>query len=123
MALTGWDKEVSPYHSGEIELHRRLGREAKQEKMGRFIHRPYMPDQHREFFAQLPFLIAGSVDQGGWPWASILFGKPGFVSSADDRTLQIASQSIQGDPFSENAVEDAPVSFWGSSYQPAVAIV
>lgn len=113
MALTGWDKEVSPYHSGEIELHRRLGREAKQEKMGRFIHRPYMPDQHREFFAQLPFLIAGSVDQEGWPWASILFGKPGFVSSPDDRTLQIASKSIQGDPFTENAVEDAPVSFVG----------
>lgn len=113
MALSGWDKEVSPYHSGEIELHSRLGRAEKQEQMGRFVHRPYMPDQHREFFAQLPFLIAGSVDQDGWPWASILFGKPGFVSTPDDRTLQVAAQSVEGDPFSENASENAPVSFVG----------
>ena len=28
-----------------------------------------MPEQHREFFAQLPFVIASTVDQTGQPWA------------------------------------------------------
>ena len=27
-----------------------------------------MPEQHREFFAQLPFVIAGTVDHTGQPW-------------------------------------------------------
>ena len=31
--------------------------------------RDAMPEQHREFFAQLPFVIAGTVDQTGQPWA------------------------------------------------------
>ncbi|WP_171102044.1 pyridoxamine 5'-phosphate oxidase family protein [Ruegeria sp. HKCCD7255] len=113
MALSGWDKEVSPYHPGEIELHSRLGRQEKQEKMGRFIHRPYMPDQHREFFAQLPFFIGGSVDSKGWPWASILFGNPGFVSTPDDRTLSISGSAVQGDPYGQNAVAGSPVSYVG----------
>ena len=113
MELGGWDKEESPYHAGEQELHARLGREAQQERMGRRVFRPFMPDQHRTFFAQLPFFVAGSVDNTGAPWASILFGKPGFVSSPDDRSLAIDATAIPHDPFGANANQDAPVSFVG----------
>ena len=34
--------------------------------------RTFMPDQHRAFFEQLPFLVTASVDQDGWPWATLL---------------------------------------------------
>lgn len=94
MDLPGWDRETSPYHQGEQELQGRLGRKELQERMARKIHRPYMPDQHRTFFAQLPFLVAGSVDPHGWPWASILFSEPGFISSPDDKTLVIDATPI-----------------------------
>ena len=111
--LPGWDRETSPYHRGEQELHRRLGRKEHQERIGRKIHRPFMPEQHRAFFNQLPFFIAGSVDDKGWPWASILFGKSGFVTTPTDRTLRIAATPIQGDPFFENAKPQAPTGFLG----------
>lgn len=113
MELTGWDRETSPYHAGEQELHDRLGRKEHQERMARNIHRPYMPKQHQEFFAQLPFLVAGSVDQEGWPWASILFGKPGFIEAPNDRSFSIGGGKISGDPFWENAVAGAPLGFVG----------
>ena len=113
MALEGWDKDVSPYHAGEAELHARLGRKDRQEEMGRRIHRPFMPDQHRIFFQQLPFIVAGSVDAAGAPWASILSGCPGFVSTPDARTLSINAVPVPGDPIAEAFHAGSPVSFVG----------
>jgi len=113
MALLGWDRETSPYHSGEQELQDRLGRKERQEAMARNIHRPFMPQQHRDFFEQLPLFIAGSVDPDGWPWVSMLFGRPGFVSTPDDRSLSINAGEIDGDPFFQNAKTDAPLGFLG----------
>lgn len=113
MELTAWDKETSPYHSGEQELHARLGRKDRQDRMGRRIHRSYMPDQHRDFFAQLPFIVAGSVDADGAPWASILFGDAGFLQTPSDRELLIDAGRIAGDPFYDNIGTQAPVGFVG----------
>ena len=113
MELSGWDRETSPYHSGEQELQARLGRKELQEGMARRIHRPYIPDQHRTFFAQLPFLVAGGVDPDGWPWASMLFGKPGFVSTPDDRIVRIAASPLPGDPLAMALEEGAPLGFVG----------
>lgn len=113
----GWGKEISPYHQGEVELHTRLGRAERQEAMARLIHRPFMVDQHREFFAQLPFVIAGSIDADAAPWASILFGAPGFLSTTDDTTFKIDTPVLKGDPFAENAKAGLPVSFVGIELQ------
>lgn len=112
-SLSGWDKKTSPYHRGEQELHARLDRKDYQETMGRKIHRPFMPDQHREFFQQLPFFIAGSVNEDGWPWASILFGQPGFVSSPNNKRLDIHTSPIKGDPFFDNVRSGSPLGFVG----------
>lgn len=112
-----WDKDVSPYHAGEVALHTRVGRAERQEMMARRIHRTYMIDQHRDFFASLPFVMAGSVDAGGAPWASALFGLPGFLSTPDDRSLAIDTPVLGGDPFAENAKAGAPVSFVGIELQ------
>ncbi len=113
MELTGWERDTSPYHAGEQELHDRLGRKDHQTNMARNIHRPYMPQQHRDFFAQLPLLFAGSVDENGWPWASVLFGQPGFLKSPHDRQFQMDGGRIKGDPFWKNAKTGAPVGFVG----------
>lgn len=109
----GWDRDTSPYHPGEQELHERASRKEQQDRVGRRIHRPFMPDQHREFYAQLPFLLVGSVDAGGWPWASILFGPPGFVSTPDARTLKVRALPLVGDPLAANLVAGAPLGFLG----------
>lgn len=88
----------SPFHEGEQEMQRRAGRRDRVEAMGRRMIRPYMPDQHREFYAQLPFLVAGALDAGGWPWASLLCGAPGFASSSDGRHLRIRLHNSLDDP-------------------------
>ena len=49
-----------------------------------------MPDQHREFFALLPYLFVATPDADGWPMASVLTGEPGFVQSPIRRRLASA---------------------------------
>ena len=72
----------SPWHSGERAVQARMGVRAQMEKIGPVALRAYMPEQHRDFFSQLPFVIAGSVDAAGQPWASVLARPPGFIASS-----------------------------------------
>lgn len=88
----------SPFHSGEIELQRKLGVAERMEKFGRQVIRDFMPDQHRTFFAQLPFLVAGTVDAAGDVWATLIAGQPGFAQSPDPRLLTIAAALDPADP-------------------------
>lgn len=60
MPPVGWDREGAPLHAGELAIQRRLGIDGKTDRAGRRSIRTYMPDQHREFFAQLPFMLVGA---------------------------------------------------------------
>ena len=60
--------------------------------------RDFMPDQHRIFFAALPYLFVATSDQSGWPLATLLEGNPGFVTSPDPATLRIDSLPDTTDP-------------------------
>jgi uncharacterized protein len=88
----------SPWHAGERAVQARVGVGERMERFGGRAIRDFMPDQHRDFFAQLPFLLVGSVDGEGWVWASLLAGRPGFAASPDPRRLRIASLPVPGDP-------------------------
>jgi len=90
--------DTSPYHEGEQALQTRSGKREMAESIGRKMIRTFMPDQHRDFFNQLPFLVVGAVDGEGWPWASLLPGHPGFMKSPDPATLDIASLGADHDP-------------------------
>jgi predicted pyridoxine 5'-phosphate oxidase superfamily flavin-nucleotide-binding protein len=71
-----------------------------------------MPDQHRRFFAQLPFVAVASTD-GGWPVATLWAGRPGFISSPDPHTLRIALPLDPADPASRAFVPGAPFGLLG----------
>ncbi|WDE00783.1 pyridoxamine 5'-phosphate oxidase family protein [Thalassomonas actiniarum] len=88
----------SPFHKGEQALQSRMGVREQMERFGRRVIRDYMPDQHRRFYQQLPYLFVGHGDKDGWPWASMLFNQPGFITSPDDKTLNINSRPVKGDP-------------------------
>ncbi|CAG9258280.1 2Fe-2S iron-sulfur cluster-binding protein [Paraburkholderia caribensis] len=96
--LNGWGLDTSPFHADELAAQRLAGVDSQANASGRRSIRRYMPDQHREFFAQQPFMVFGSVDASGQPWATIRTGEPGFVSSPDARTLRIDSRALPGDP-------------------------
>ncbi|NOQ63754.1 MAG: FAD-binding oxidoreductase, partial [Methyloprofundus sp.] len=88
----------SPFHKGEQQLQQRLGVRDKMERFGQQVIRDFMPPQHQGFYAQLPFIFVAHADAQGWPWASILFNPVGFISSTDNKHLQINAKPVAGDP-------------------------
>ncbi|KGD92214.1 pyridoxamine 5'-phosphate oxidase [Achromobacter sp. RTa] len=103
----------SPWHAGETLLQRHAGVAERMEVAGRKVIRDYMPDQHREFFAQLPFLVAGAVDARGDPWAGVLEGLPGFAVSPDPRILRVAAMPDADDPLLAGLGAGQPVAALG----------
>jgi predicted pyridoxine 5'-phosphate oxidase superfamily flavin-nucleotide-binding protein len=103
------------FHEGEQALQRRVSPVLQQrmQKVADVVLRDHMPDQHRDFFALLPTLVVGSVDECGRPWASMLAGRPGFVLSPDPVTLHIAAKPIAGDPLERHLALDAPLGILG----------
>jgi ferredoxin-NADP reductase/predicted pyridoxine 5'-phosphate oxidase superfamily flavin-nucleotide-binding protein len=107
---------ASPFHEGEREIQTRLGVRDQLEDIGQRFIRSYMPDEHREFYGQLPYLLIGSIDESGRPWASIMVGRVGFVRTLDKVTLSINTPRIQGDPLNANVGLGSPVGVLGIQY-------
>ena len=96
------DTGSSPFHSGEQAVQSRLGVRDAIEPWARQVVRPFMPQQHRDFYTQLPFVVAAARDDDDRPWATLLVGPPGFVQSPDDTGLTFATKPLSGDAL-ENA--------------------
>ncbi len=98
----------SPFHAGERAAQARAGVSLAGAPI-----RDVMTDQHRSFFALLPFLPVATRDARGMPVATILAGPPGFVTSPDPRTLCIAARRDPADPASAWLVPGAPAGILG----------
>lgn len=103
----------APWHAGEIALQATLGVAERMDEIGRKVIRDHMPDQHRDFFAQLPFVVIGSVDADGAPWATLRAGEEGFMQSPDPRRLQLALPAEACDPAQAGLVDGAAVGLLG----------
>ncbi|WP_219339657.1 pyridoxamine 5'-phosphate oxidase family protein [Luteimonas salinisoli] len=103
----------SHFHAGELAIQRRLGVAERMDAIARKVVRDHMPDQHRTFFAQLPFLVAASVDRHGDPAITLLAGMPGFAHSPDATFLQIDRMPDPSDPVAEGWVPGEPVGLLG----------
>ncbi|WP_374729897.1 pyridoxamine 5'-phosphate oxidase family protein, partial [Caballeronia terrestris] len=107
-AASGIEKG-SPWHSGELEMQRSLGVADKMDEVGRRIIRDFMPDQHRAFFAQLPFVVLGAVDGKGDVWATLIAQTPGFMQSPTHKLLRINAVPDPGDPATAGQGDGAAV--------------
>jgi predicted pyridoxine 5'-phosphate oxidase superfamily flavin-nucleotide-binding protein len=103
----------STWHEGERAMQATVGMAERMEEVGPRIVRDFMPEQHRAFFAQLPFAVVGAVDGRGDPWATVLEGPAGFVRSPDPRTLAFAARPTDGDPARDAISEGAAVGVLG----------
>jgi predicted pyridoxine 5'-phosphate oxidase superfamily flavin-nucleotide-binding protein len=92
---------ATPWHDGERAAQARAGTATHMAEIGPKVIRDFMPDQHRQFFEQLPFIVVGSLDAEQRPWASILAGLPGFAASPHPRRLEIEANPLPGDPLGE----------------------
>ena len=89
---------MTAFHAGEQALQALHGQRERLAEVGAQVVRPAMPDAHRTFFAELPWLLAGAVDADGQPWASALCGAPGFIHSPEPDRLDIAAPLAAHDP-------------------------
>lgn len=88
----------SPFHAGERHWQAAIGQRDAVEAMGRRMIRDHMPEQHQAFFALLPAVVIGLLDEQGHPWATALCGPPGFAWAPDAHTLQLGAHLSEGDP-------------------------
>ena len=104
--------DTTPWHEGERAVQRRLGFAEHAEARGVNI-RDFMPEQHRAFFAQLPFAVLGALDPVGNPWATVLTGEPGFLSSPNPNFLHIGAYPQDGDPAASGILPGARIGLLG----------
>jgi predicted pyridoxine 5'-phosphate oxidase superfamily flavin-nucleotide-binding protein len=101
------------FHEGERAMQTLAGVRERMAEVGSRVIRNYMPDQHRTFFTQLPFIVAGTVDAAGQPWASVLAAPPGFIESPDPQRLAIHARPLAHDVLADTLREGAPIGLLG----------
>jgi uncharacterized protein len=110
---SGWPHERSPFHPAELALQERFGHRETLDLRARRSVRGVLIEQHRQFYAQLPFILVGTVDATGQPWASMLAAHPGFVHSPDPNHLRFDVAPIDGDPVKNGLALGVPVGVLG----------
>ena len=89
--------QSNPFHSGELTAQERAGeREAARRNRGA-ITATIMTGALR-FIKQQPMVLFGSRDERGAMWASLVFGRPGFLSSTDGTRLEVDLSQAHVDP-------------------------
>ena len=99
------DDRYEPFHAGEIAVQERVGVRPGAKRIGRSIDAEIAPAA-AHFLAQRYTLYVGTLDAGGRPWASQLFGPPAFVGAVDARPVRIDAAPAPGDPLLENLRAD-----------------
>lgn len=106
---------TAPFHAGEAAIQRKAGAGVRDKlaRVGRQVIRDRMSGQHREFFAQLPFVVLGALDAQGQPWASVLANRPGFITTPDDATMHIGACMLPHDPLHAALAAGAAIGLLG----------
>lgn len=106
-------QQESAFHAGERAAQERAGVRERMERVGSRMIREAMPEQHRLFFAQLPFMVVGALDAAGQPWATLATGRPGFMSAPDPGTLLIEARPLAEAALGLDLAPGAPLGLLG----------
>lgn len=89
--------DLTTFHEGELVVQERMGVAEEIGPWARQVVRPVLPEQHRLFYRDLPFVVAAARDSLARPWATILAAKPGFLFSPRPEHLEIGARPVGGD--------------------------
>lgn len=103
----------SPWHQGELDIQNAVGVAEQMVPVGRRNVRDHLIEQHRAFYPLLPFVVAGTVDPAGDAWATLMAGKPGFLSSPDKLTLDLSAPRDAADPADAGMEDGQPIGLLG----------
>lgn len=98
-----------PFHEGELDIQERTG-ERDIAMMNSVAVKSEILGGALNFIDRQPLIVVASEDSTGDLWASMLFGKPGFMHAPSTRELHIdltQSVGIEGDPLLTN-ISDEP---------------
>ena len=95
----------SVWHAGELAVQERAG---VGHVSGQGIHSS-IPEGAARFLRQQQLAAFGSIDARGRVWASLHTGKPGFLDTLDEFTVQTSSLRVAGDPLLENLATNPAV--------------
>lgn len=88
----------SIYHDGELAVQERAGESQMAVRNGAVIAKAIIRGAH-SFIRQQPMAVLGSQDKEGKLWASLVFGRPGFLQPAEDgRSLRIVLSGVDRRP-------------------------
>lgn len=105
---------MNTFHAGEQAVQQRAGSFERMAQIGPRVIRGAMPEQHRQFFPLLPFIVVGVADVFGQPWASVLAGQgAGFLHALDDTHLRVDALPAAGDPLADLLEPGADVGLLG----------
>ncbi len=104
--------DAAPFHIGEQQVQERMGVRAI-ESWARKVVRDHLPEQQRAFHTAQPFLVAAARDGQGRPWATLLVGGEGFITSPDPRTLAIDARPPKGDALEGSLAAGADLGLLG----------
>ena len=102
---------ASPYHDGEQRVQQLAGVVEEANHLARIISGKIIRGALK-FIGEQSMVVLGSVDDDQNVWASILFGRPGFVAAPDEESVEF-DLSLAGinrqDPFWTNIEHDQRV--------------
>ncbi len=104
---------TTQFHAGEFAAQERAGAREQVNGYAREMIRPFMPVQHRDFYEQLPFIVATARDNQGRPWTTILAGKPGFIQAVGKDKLNIAAKPAATDALANALSKQADIGLLG----------
>lgn len=102
---------ASPWHIGEQTIQQHFGMRERLADV-RAI-RPFLSGDHRDFFSELSYVVVGAPDAEGQPWATVLFGEPGFITAPDAKLLRIGARPAADDPFTAAWAAGTPAGVLG----------
>jgi len=105
--------DPSPFHVGEQQVQSRLGVRESIEPWARRVVLPHLPEQHRSFYASLPYLVVAARDAAERPWVTILADAPGFASAPEPDALVIRARPVPGDALEQGLAPGSDVGILG----------
>lgn len=88
---------TSVYHDGERAVQHSAGEVAIADRNGALIAATILGGA-RPFIAKQSMVVLASVDADGAPWATILFGQPGFAHAEQAAVVSVDLPAVQRDP-------------------------
>lgn len=92
---------AASWHDGERQMQRRAGSDEALADLAPRIYQNHLGPSQAAFVKRLPYVVAGSVDGSGDPWATMLEGSPGFMSPHGVFELLVGAARNGSDPADE----------------------